>query len=407
MVEEQEKLPPSFRLENASEILLPQKAGFGCDRLKDYTLTAKNGWIEWLGPRDALPREAKELPVISAENRAVTPALVDCHTHILFAGNRIDDFDQRSQGKTYQEILQNGGGIATTVTATRQASENELVKSGEQLLRQRQRYGIGTTEVKSGYGLNYVDELKMLSAIKKLRSRAHDLEATLLAAHTIPRDASRSEYIAMITGKLIPEVKAKKLARFVDVFVENSAFTPDEAVKILQAAKNHGLIPRVHADQLTQSGGAEVAADVGASSADHLEHISDNGADRLRDAGVIAVLLPGAMTYLGDQAPKLGRRLLDRGVETAIATDTNPGSSPTQNLPLMATLAVTQMGLTTEEALRAITLGAANVLRRPDIGSLAPGRRARFLVLEEKDSRALVASFGEPIIKRFCASSLN
>jgi imidazolonepropionase len=328
-------------------------------------------------------------------------ALVDCHTHLLFGGNRIEDFDRRSRGMTYAQIFEQGGGIHSTVKATRETNPHLLKMRAEQLLERRFGYGIGTTEIKSGYGLEKKTELEMLKAIAALRKSGWDVEATLLAAHARPLDRDAGEWVKEICEQMIPEVAEQKLARFVDVFVEKNAYTVEEARRIFDAAKKHGLHPRLHADQITAGAGAELAAEVGAASADHLEHASDAGLAALAKAKVVAVLLPGAMTYLGEQAKGLGKRLVDAGVEVAVATDANPGSSPTNNLPLMATLAVTQMGLTTDQALRAITLGAARALKRDDVGSFGIGARGDFLVLNAPDCRALLASFGEPIIKAF------
>ncbi|MEQ8979863.1 MAG: amidohydrolase family protein, partial [Deltaproteobacteria bacterium] len=212
-------------------------------------------------------------------------------------------------------------------------------------------------------------------------------------------DRDRDGYVDDVVTKMIPKAAKGELARFVDVFVERGAYTLDEGRRVFAAAKEHGLIPRVHADQITAGGGAELAAEVGAASADHIENLTDAGAQRMAEAGVVGVLLPGAMTYLADRAPDLGRRLVEAGVEVAVATDHNPGSSPTANLPLMATLATTQMGLTAEQALRAVTRGAASALRRDDVGRMEVGARARFAVLSHADSRALVAAFGEPVVR--------
>jgi imidazolonepropionase len=357
--------------------------------------------IAWIEPQADLQDRGEGAEIFDAKGSAILPALVDCHTHLIYGGNRIEDFDRRSRGQTYAEIFEQGGGIHSTVKATRETNPHLLKMRAEQLLSRRLGYGIGTSEIKSGYGLDKKTELALLEAVAGLKKAGWDLEATLLAAHARPLDRDGAEYVKEICESIIPEVTEKKLARFVDVFVEKNAFTVDEARKIFAAAKSHGLLPRLHADQITAGAGAELAAEVGAASADHLEHASEQGLLALAKAKVVAVLLPGAMTFLGEQAKKLGRRLIDAGVEVAVATDANPGSSPTHNLPLMATIAVTQMGLTSEEALRAITLGAARALRRDDVGRFEVGSRADFLALNAPDCRALVASFGEPIIKAF------
>ena len=337
--------------------------------------------------------------IYDAEGCAVLPALIDSHTHLVFGGERTEDFARRARGLSYAEIAAEGGGILTTVKATRAASEAELTERTEALLKARARYGIGTTEIKSGYGLTVEHELRMLRVACALKAKGWDLETTLLAAHAVPKDIDREVYLTQIIDQMLPTAQKDGLCRFVDAFVEKGAYTADEARRVFSAARAHGLIPRVHADQITPGQGAQLAAEMGAASADHLEHIDEAGITALAQNNVVATLLPGAMTYLGDHCPALGRRLVDGGVTVAVATDMNPGSSPTQNLPLMATLAVTQMGLTAEEALYAVTLGGAKALQRDDVGRFEVGAKGRFVVLNAKDSRALVSSFGEPIIK--------
>lgn len=384
---------------HTSEVGLPDPIGAGFTRHPGWAFLAEDGRVTWIGPESEAPPEARAAEDFDAGGRAVLPALVDAHTHLIYGGDRIADFARRLEGKSYAEIAAEGGGIQTTVKATRAASDEVLLERARAALARRKTLGIGTTEVKSGYGLDGATELRTLQLVATLRKEGHDLDGTLLAAHSVPKDRPREEWIDEIIEQLVPEVARLGLARFCDVFVEQGAYTVQEGRRIFQAAKAHGLIPKLHADQLTPGGGAELAAEVGAASADHLEHISESGLKRLASGKVVAVLLPGALTYLGDRAPWLGRELIEAGVEVAVATDANPGSSPTHNLPLMATLAATQMGLRAEEALRAVTLGAAHALRRNDVGTLTVGARARFLVLDATDCRALVASFGEPIVK--------
>jgi imidazolonepropionase len=386
-------------VKNASEICLPDPAGAGVSRVSGAAFLVVDGRVTWLGPESTAPSDTADAEIYDCGGGAVLPAMVDAHTHLIFGGDRIEDFSRRTRGLTYAEIAAEGGGIQTTVKATRSSSDAELLARARRALERRRSLGIGTTEVKSGYGLDEATELRTLALVKQLRAEGHDLAPTLLAAHSVPKDRDRNEWIGSIIGELIPRCAREGLAEFCDVFVERGAYTIEEGRAIFAAAKAHGLAPRIHADQLTPGGGAELAAEVGAASADHLEHISVAGMKRLAFAKVVAVLLPGALTYLGDRAPWLGKELVEAGVEVAVATDANPGSSPTNNLPLCATIAATQMGLTAEQALRAITLGGAHALRRKDLGTLVPGSRARFIVLEHADSRALIASFGEPIVR--------
>lgn len=390
---------PRLFIDHASEVCVPDADGPGVTRLEDHAVYVEGGRIAWFGPRAERPASSEGAEIYDARGGAVLPALVDCHTHLVFGGDRVADFARRARGMTYAEIAAEGGGILTTVGATRRASFDALLDATRARLEHRASHGIWTTEIKSGYGLTVEHEIRMLGVVSRLRTEGWDLEGTLLGAHAVPKDRDRDAYVAEVVERMIPKVAKAGLARFVDVFVEKGAYTLDEARRIFEAARANGLIPRVHADQITAGGGAELAAEVGAASADHIEKLSDDGAAKMAEAGVVGVLLPGAMTYLADRAPGLGKRLVEAGVEVAVATDHNPGSSPTSNLPLMATLAATQMGLTAEQALRAVTRGAASALRREDVGRIEVGARANFAVLAHADSRALVASFGEPVVR--------
>ena len=394
----------TIHLRNASEICIPQKDGSGVDRLQGYELIIKDGFVSWLGRAQDAPDQTTEIETYDAEGRAVLPALIDFHTHLIYSGDRVADFASRSKGVTYSEIAAAGGGILTTVKATRSATIGELAEGLTTRLQNRKKYGIATTEVKSGYGLSVTHELNMLEAAKRVRDSGWDIETTLLAAHTVPHDQSKESYLDDIVEQLIPHVAKHKLARFVDVFVEKNAYTIDDARRVFSRAKEFGLIPRIHADQITPGGGAELSGEIKASSADHLENISSEGLRLMQENGVVGGLLPGAGIFLGDEVKGLGRKLVDAGIEVAVATDSNPGSSPMNNLPLAATLATTQMGLTVDESLRAVTLGAAHALRRTDIGTLLQGYRGNFVVLDHADSRALVYAYGEPIIRDLVTS---
>ena len=390
----------SVLITNASEVVLPEREGRGIIRHPGWEVWIDRGFVAWVGPAGDRPTTPSDPEIIDADGGAVLPALVDAHTHLVFAGDRIEDFSARAHGATYAEIAARGGGILTTVKATRAATTGELIASARARLDARARYGIGTTEVKSGYGLVAEHELRMLEVIRALKDEGYDLEATLLAAHAVPRDVPREAYLASILDVMIPEAASRRLCRFVDVFVETGAYTIDEAKQIFARAREHGLIARLHADQLTAGGGAGLAAEVEAASADHLEHASDADLAAMARGNVVGVLLPAAMAFLGHSAKDLGARARAKNVELCVATDTNPGSSPIQNLPLCATLAVTTMGLHVEEAIRAITWGGARALRREDIGTLEVGALGRAIILDHADPRALIYAYGEPIIRR-------
>jgi imidazolonepropionase len=337
--------------------------------------------VAWVGP-DAGLAEAVDLEhaeVIDAGGRLVTPGLVDSHTHLVFAGDRSDELALRARGLDYRGIARAGGGIASTVRATRAASSEELLASALPRARRLLAEGITTVEVKSGYGLSVEHELRLLEAVDDLR---HALFAeltivpTLLAAHAVPPDGDRARWLAQIAGELIPEVARRKLAASCDAFCEEGAFTKGECRAVLETGLAHGLVPRLHADQLTSGGGAALAAELGCASADHLEHVDAHGISALAAAGVVAGLLPTATLWLGQDRWAPGRQLLDAGVPVALATNLNPGSAPTESASLALGLACTRNGLSPDEALVAFTAGGARSLRLTDRGRLARGCEA-------------------------------
>ncbi|MDX1421251.1 MAG: imidazolonepropionase [Rubricoccaceae bacterium] len=355
--------------------------------VEDAALAWEGETVRWAGPSAALPADYAGWPEKSAGGRLVVPGLVDCHTHLAFGGWRAAEYEQKLKGTSYLEIARQGGGIAATVRATRAASEAELYGRARAALAGMLRLGVTTVECKSGYGLAREDEAKLLRVYRRLSEEGPQrIEATFLGAHVVPpehRD-SREAYLRLLTETMIPHVAAEGLARFCDVFVEDTAFSPDEARRIFDAARAHGLVPKLHADQLTDTGGAALAAEVGAASADHLECVSDAGIEALREAGVVAVSLPLATLYLG-QEPLPARRLIAAGVPVAVATDFNPGSAPSYSLPLALWLACTRQRMTPAEALKGATAYAARALRRDDVGSLQPGMKADFVVLDAPD----------------------
>ena len=342
------------------------------------------GTIRWAGPEAELPAEFREWPAEDAGGRLVVPGLIDCHTHLAFAGWRADEFERRLRGAGYLEIAAAGGGIAATVAKTRAASATELLERCRGHLGQMARLGVTTVEAKSGYGLSLESELRILGVYRDLALAGHRLVPTLLAAHVVPAEFRdrRAEYVDLVIEQIIPRAAAGNLARFCDVFVEESAFSIEEARRILRAGKQSGLAPKLHADQLTGSGGAELAAEVGAASADHLECISGRGIEQMARAGVVAVSLPFASLYLGVN-PLPARSLLQAGVPVAVATDFNPGSAPSYHLPVAMTLACTLQRMTPAEALKGATIVAARAIgMAPEIGSLEAGKSADFAVIE-------------------------
>ncbi|MEX0660342.1 MAG: imidazolonepropionase [Balneolaceae bacterium] len=341
--------------------------------------------ILWVGKESELPSKFKAKEVIDTGGKIVIPGLVDCHTHLCFGGWREDEFEMRIQGKSYLEIAKAGGGILSTVKATRAALEDELYKKAAGLLEEIMLTGVTSIECKSGYGLSLKDELKQLRVYKRLRENSPvHLESTFLGAHTIPPEfkEDRASYIDLIINEMIPAVAEQELARFCDIFVEESAFSIDEAHRIFEAGKKYRLTPKLHADQLSSGGGAELAAEVGAVSADHLEQISDEGIQRMSEANVIGVTLPIASLYT--QQPYLNcRKLVDGGVNVAVATDFNPGSAPSYDLRLAMMLTCNHGRLTPAETLKGATIYAARAMGiQEKTGSIKPGKSADFLVLD-------------------------
>jgi len=352
--------------------------------IKDAALVWEGEEVVWAGPEASLPETYSDFPRESAEGRTVIPGFIDCHTHLAFGGWRADEFEQKLLGTPYLEIARQGGGIVSTVKSTRAASETELHGRARGFLDEMLRLGVTTVECKSGYGLNVEDELKQLRVYRQLAEEGPQrIEATFLGAHIVPPEFkdNRIAYIWLLTDELIPRIAEEGLARFCDVFVEDTAYSPDEARTILDAAAKHGLVGKLHADQITDTGGGSLAAEMNAASADHLECISEQSIEAMAKAGTVAVSLPLATMYL-NQKPMPARKLIDAGVAVAVATDFNPGSAPSFDLHLALWLACTRQRMTPAEALKGATAYAARALLRDDIGSLAPGKRADFVVLD-------------------------
>ena len=350
--------------------------------IADGAIAVRGEQIVWVGTR----QEAAGLQAARTTDLGggiVTPGLVDCHTHLVFGGDRSDEFEQRLNGATYAEIAAAGGGILSTVRATRSASLAPLVASARQRLTLLLREGVTTVEIKSGYGLEVASELRMLQAIRQLAQQVPaQIQATCLAAHAIPPEFSQrpDAWIAVICEQLLPQVAASGLADAVDAFCEHLAFSPEQVARVFSAAQQLGLPVKLHAEQLSALGGSKLAASFGALSADHLEYASEQDVAAMAHSGTVAVLLPGAFYLLREtQLPPVAlfRRYQ---VPMALASDANPGTSPARSLRLMLNMGCTLFGMTPEEALAGVTLNGARALGLADqLGSLEPGKRADFV----------------------------
>jgi imidazolonepropionase len=347
--------------------------------IRDGALAIANGSIAWVGPRAALPADAKAKREIDAQGCWVTPGFVDCHTHLVYAGNRAGEFEQRLQGASYEDIARAGGGIRATVRETRAASEEALFAQSERRLRALLAEGVTTVEIKSGYGLDARSEAKQLRVARLLGVRhAIAVRTTLLAAHTLPEEYAgrQDDYVDCVVDDILPAVTGESLADAVDAFCESIGFTPEQTRRVFAAAARHGLRVKLHADQLSDSGGAALAADFGALSADHLEHANEAGLAAMATKGVVAVLLPGAFYFLRETRLPPIALMRRHGVAMALATDCNPGTSPVTSLLLILNMACTLFRMTPEEALRGVTANAARALGLRDRGVLATGLRA-------------------------------
>ena len=391
-------------IKNAGELLtlsdsLKEESGLGI--IINGAISVKKGKIFWVGKTAELQKEfvlGEGGREIDATGKVVLPGLIDSHTHLIFAGSREHEFEQRIQGLSYLEIAERGGGILSTVEATRKASFEELFILGKKRLNRMLSKGVTTIEAKSGYGLSPQDESKILKVMKALqRSHPVDIVPTFLGAHTVPKEFKddRDRYVDLLTEEMIPQVAEEQLAEFCDVFCEEKAFNLEESKRILETGKRCGLKPKIHADQLSSGGGADLAAEVGAYSADHLEYVSQTGIERMAEKKVAAVLLPGASFFLSMKKLPPVREMIQRGLAVSLATDLNPGSSMTESLPLMMTMGCTLYRMTPKEVIQATTIHAAkSVGREKEIGSLEVGKKADILILDIPNYKYLPYHFG-------------
>jgi imidazolonepropionase len=366
-------------IRNAAQLLTINDQDLGI--IEDGAVKVTGGKIAWAGPTRELTAADEE--TIDAAGCVVMPGFVDCHTHLVFGGFRDDEFEERLKGRTYKEIAEAGGGILATVRKTRAASEDELYHLGRARLAEMLEWGTTTCEIKSGYGLNTETELKMLRVIRRLaQNSGQTIVATFLGAHSVPPETSKPDYIGKLVEEMIPQVATAKLAQFCDVFCEEFVFNAEESRRILEAGKHWGLAPKVHADEIETSGGAETAAAVGAVSAEHLLVPSDAGLQAMKEQGVVAVLLPGTSLFLKTQARAPVAKMRELGLVMALGSDFNPGSCTVFAMPVVISLACLFYGMTIEEAIIGATRNAARALRLDRQGSIRPGMDADLLVLD-------------------------
>ncbi|WP_210471184.1 imidazolonepropionase [Sporosarcina sp. 6E9] len=369
--------------------------------IEDGSIWIEDGVIKAVGTTEELEAKYKdrahEADITDATGHLVTPGLVDPHTHVAYGGSREREFEMRLEGATYMDIMNAGGGIHATTRMTREATEDELVEQSKKRLDSFLHHGVTTVEGKSGYGLDLENELKQLRVMKRLQNEHPiDLVPTFMGAHAVPTDykGREEEFVDLIINEMLPAVADEKLAVFNDVFCEVGVFTPEQSERILGAGKKLGLIPKIHADEIEPYGGAELAAKVGAISAEHLLKASDDGIKAMAEAGTIACLLPATALFLREEAAQ-GRKMIDEGVPVAISTDCNPGSSPTTSMPLVMNLACISMRLTPAEALTAATYNAACAIQMENnTGSLEVGKQGDVVLWSISNYQELQYLFG-------------
>lgn len=373
----------------------------GWGLIDDGALLVDGARLRWVGPAASLPAEAGDAEVHELQGALVTPGLVDCHTHLVYGGNRANEFEQRLLGASYADIAKAGGGIRATVTATRAASEAQLLASASRRARALMREGVTTLEVKSGYGLDAATEARMLRVARQLQLLGVDVHTTYLAAHALPPEAADADAYIDAVCAWLHELRAAGLVDAVDAFCEHIAFSTAQVARVFDTAQRLGLPVKLHAEQLSDQGGAVLAAGYRALSCDHLEYLGPAGVQALAQAGTVAVLLPGAFYALRETRLPPVAALREAGVPIALATDHNPGSSPTLSPLLMLNMACVLFGLTPEEALRGMTVHGARALGLRDRGQLVAGQRADFCLWDVGHPRELAACFGHnPLVER-------
>ncbi len=358
----------------------------------------RDGKIDMIGPSDEIEKELGGAEIVDAGGRVVLPGFVDAHTHLVFAGNRLDDFERRARGETYAQIAKAGGGIWSTVEKTRAASDVDLFAQAKKHTEWFLRCGTTTAEAKSGYGLTTEHELKILRIMRRLNKETPlEIVPTFLGAHAVSREMRADEYVDLVTNEMLPRVAQEKLAEFCDVFCEGGYFEIEQSRRILSVAKKLGLKLRGHVDQLSNCGGARLMAELGATTADHLEKTDELGIVALKSRNVQPVLLPGSVYALGSTSYPRAREMIETGLAVVLATDFNPGSSPTPSMSMILSLACTQLKMSPAEAITAATINAAYSLNRGNkIGSLERGKLANFSVFDCEDYREPAYWFGIP-----------
>ncbi|MEL7566592.1 MAG: imidazolonepropionase [Dehalobacterium sp.] len=373
--------------------------------IEDGALAAVGNTIHWVGPTEEVLKKIEVTPdtkVINAEGKVVLPGLVDAHTHVVFGGSRENELDLKLKGVPYLEILAQGGGILSTVRATRSASKEQLVDIGMKYLDQMLSQGTTTAEAKSGYGLTTEDEIKTLEAIKEINQRHEvDLVPTFLGPHAVPLEYKENPeaFVDLVIAEMIPEVVDQNLAEYCDIFCEKGVFSAEQSRRILSAAKERGLKLKIHTDEIAPVGGSQLAAELGAASADHLLVIPEESIEKMAESGVIAVLLPATTFYLKEDHYAPARKMIERGVPVALASDFNPGSCPNNNLQLVMTIACLYLSMTPAEVINAVTINAAHAIGRgSSTGSLEAGKKADIVIFDAPTYQYLPYRFGSNLV---------